>query len=118
MRHQPQLHTVGIMIVGALALGMLAGCGSDEQSAPVKQASETTCAEFTRMSESDKLDVVEQAVEGKPGWQVKSTDGDGPSMALRAAVTMAKTNCGQPDAAEKTVADSVHVPRTATAPTP
>ncbi|MBL1079179.1 hypothetical protein JK358_32720 [Nocardia sp. 2] len=107
------------MIGGTLVLGSLTGCGSGEPStATPKQASQTTCAEFMRMSASDQFDAVERAVEGKPGWELKPANGDDPSMALRAATTMAKKNCGQPDAAEKTVADSVYVPQATTVPTP
>ncbi|WP_330178922.1 hypothetical protein OHB26_20670 [Nocardia sp. NBC_01503] len=130
MRYQSPLHILGIAVGGALAFGMLTGCGSGEPSsgAPAKQASQTTCAEFMQMSEPDQLNMVERAAAGTPGWEnaaegkpgreVKADNGDEPSVELQTATSIVKKNCSQPDAAEKTVADSMYVPRTTTVPTP
>lgn len=120
MRYQSQLHTVGIAIGVASALGALIGCGSSEPSAstPAKQPSQTTCAEFMQLSESDQFDMVERAAKGKPGWEIEPANGDEPSVELRTATSIVKDNCGRPDAADKTVADSVYVQLTTTVPTP
>ncbi len=106
-----------MVIGGTTVLGVLTGCGSGEPSADA-QASPVTCREFLRMSESERFDAVERAVENKPGWRIEHGDGDGPSMALRAAAAMVVKNCSQPDAAERTVAESVYVPQATSVPTP
>ncbi|MBF6236473.1 hypothetical protein IU474_05185 [Nocardia otitidiscaviarum] len=126
MRYQHQSHTHGV-IGGALALAMLtAACGSSEpaDNASAKQPSQTTCAEFMRMSEADQWAIVQKAAAGQPGWEIRPDwqltpeNTDEPPMELRAATTLVKRNCDQPDAADKTVADSVYIPLVTTTPTP
>ncbi|MCP9622922.1 hypothetical protein FOH10_01435 [Nocardia otitidiscaviarum] len=111
MRCQRQPYLIHLVLGGATALGVLTGCGSGESSAD-EQASPVTCAEFLRMSSAEQFDAVERAVQNKPGWQLEAAEGDGPSMALRAATTMVTKNCSLPDAAERTVAESVRIPST------